>query len=274
MKLNTPTIKINIDPATIEALERLKAAFQPISDAIARLPKVETQELEPLAEPDRTVTLAIRIDPESAREAARLAAELFRAELDKAITVTREPVTGDTETDSEPDPLDENDHRDRLDSYGNRWTRSEWGCWHLSNDPLCGARCDEATLKDLDELHGPLTLAPDADPAPAEASLRPYTRRLASCVEQWFDCESGKYDPSCCRFPKSCSPHAVRPDSRLEPQPEGTYEPDINGYCHEDGCGATISAPHHKLHQAMEEHRQMHAQEAAEHGHMHHAEDE
>lgn len=29
--------------------------------------------------------------------------------------------------------------------------------------------------------------------------------RYAGCIEQWPDCESGAYHPSCCRFPKSCS---------------------------------------------------------------------
>jgi hypothetical protein len=29
--------------------------------------------------------------------------------------------------------------------------------------------------------------------------------REASCVEKWPECESGLYDPRCCRFPKSCS---------------------------------------------------------------------
>lgn len=30
-------------------------------------------------------------------------------------------------------------------------------------------------------------------------------RRLRVCVEAWPDCETGLYDPRCCRFPKSCS---------------------------------------------------------------------
>ncbi len=29
--------------------------------------------------------------------------------------------------------------------------------------------------------------------------------RLLECVERWPECESGAYDPRCCRFPKSCS---------------------------------------------------------------------
>lgn len=32
-------------------------------------------------------------------------------------------------------------------------------------------------------------------------------RRLKYCVEQWPECHTGGYDPHCCRFPKSCSPH-------------------------------------------------------------------
>jgi hypothetical protein len=31
------------------------------------------------------------------------------------------------------------------------------------------------------------------------------TRRIKACVEAWPDCETGLYDPRCCRFPKSCS---------------------------------------------------------------------
>lgn len=29
--------------------------------------------------------------------------------------------------------------------------------------------------------------------------------RLNSCIEQWSNCSEGEYNPSCCRFPKSCS---------------------------------------------------------------------
>lgn len=52
-------------------------------------------------------------------------------------------------------------------------------------------------------------------------------RRFKACVEAWPECESGLYDPRCCRFPKSCSPHgrieAVLAgnltDADLEPPP-------------------------------------------------------
>ena len=29
--------------------------------------------------------------------------------------------------------------------------------------------------------------------------------RSPDCIKQWPECESGAYDPRCCRFPKSCS---------------------------------------------------------------------
>ena len=29
--------------------------------------------------------------------------------------------------------------------------------------------------------------------------------RSPECVKRWPECESGAYDPACCRFPKSCS---------------------------------------------------------------------
>ena len=44
--------------------------------------------------------------------------------------------------------------------------------------------------------------------------------KLPSCLEAWPECESGKYDPRCCRFPKSCSP-----DEYDNPNP---FTPDIN----------------------------------------------
>lgn len=33
----------------------------------------------------------------------------------------------------------------------------------------------------------------------------PDDTRDPSCVEAWPECESGAYNPRCCRFPKSCS---------------------------------------------------------------------
>lgn len=54
------------------------------------------------------------------------------------------------------------------------------------------------------------------------------TRRLKACVELWPGCESGMYDPRCCRFPKSCSPHgrieAVRAGNLADWDLEPTVE--------------------------------------------------
>lgn len=35
-------------------------------------------------------------------------------------------------------------------------------------------------------------------------------RRESACVQEWAGCDSGEYNPSCCRFPKSCSATSVR----------------------------------------------------------------
>jgi hypothetical protein len=40
---------------------------------------------------------------------------------------------------------------------------------------------------------------------PPGAKAEPVDRRHASCVEAWPDCWTGGFNPSCCRFPKSCS---------------------------------------------------------------------
>jgi len=38
-----------------------------------------------------------------------------------------------------------------------------------------------------------------------DPSDTPCTWRQRACVDNWPGCESGGYDPHCCRFPKSCS---------------------------------------------------------------------
>ena len=57
-------------------------------------------------------------------------------------------------------------------------------------------------------------------------------RRLKVCVENWPGCYEGGYDPSCCRFPKSCSCEVYDPETiseeRLEPMPERAI-PQIGG---------------------------------------------
>lgn len=57
-----------------------------------------------------------------------------------------------------PDPLDENDHRDRVDSGGDRWTRRETAGWmdgHWSIENPTGAR----TLRSIENDFGPVRFA-------------------------------------------------------------------------------------------------------------------
>lgn len=44
---------------------------------------------------------------------------------------------------------------------------------------------------------------------PEEFELGDGVRRDSRCVEAWAWCESGEYNPYCCRFPKSCSATSV-----------------------------------------------------------------
>ena len=76
----------------------------------------------------------------------------------------------------------------------------------------------------------PVRMGFESQARAAIAVLRPTVdavvprRRLRACVEQWPECETGDYDPACCRFPKSCSAtvyddHRVTDDD-LEPVPD------------------------------------------------------
>lgn len=49
--------------------------------------------------------------------------------------------------------------------------------------------------------------------APEAVAPKP---RIRACVETWPDCETGLYDPRCCRFPKSCSATAYDPEQVTE----------------------------------------------------------
>lgn len=40
-------------------------------------------------------------------------------------------------------------------------------------------------------------------------------RRLLSCIKEWPACDTGEYNPTCCRFPKSCSA-TVYPDGTAD----------------------------------------------------------
>jgi hypothetical protein len=45
----------------------------------------------------------------------------------------------------------------------------------------------------------------DTPPGTMSGQLAKQDLRAADCIKQWPECESGAYDPRCCRFPKSCS---------------------------------------------------------------------
>ena len=64
--------------------------------------------------------------------------------------------------------------------------------------------------------------------------------RDPECVANWPDCYEGGYDPSCCRFPKSCSCEVRRPlpGPVAEAQPAGLVE----RVMHAGGMGLTDSA--------------------------------
>lgn len=48
------------------------------------------------------------------------------------------------------------------------------------------------------------------DPEPPKLTQEDLAqRRLKECVENWPFAMSGEYNPSCCRWPKSCSPHGL-----------------------------------------------------------------
>lgn len=88
--------------------------------------------------------------------ADRYAANEARQRAEASLSVT--PSTDATVSDSEPDPLDEDDHRDRVDSDGDIWVRNPSGCWHPSGFKCSGCRW---SLSSLSDAYGPLTFAPE-----------------------------------------------------------------------------------------------------------------
>ena len=62
----------------------------------------------------------------------------------------------------EPDPLDETDHRDRIDADGDRITRRGEGHWHHWDVNCACVGSSPAPLVYFDGVCGPLTFAPEA----------------------------------------------------------------------------------------------------------------
>lgn len=75
----------------------------------------------------------------------------------------------------------------------------------------------ECEIKDA-EAELPRRKEQEADVSPA---IWKPERRLKSCVEAWPECWTGEYNPSCCRFPKSCSclsyPDDISPEHLEDP---------------------------------------------------------
>lgn len=90
---------------------------------------------------------------------------------------------------------------------------------------------------------------------PEDFELGDGVRRDSRCVEEWPECESGEYDPRCCRFPKSCSatsvPNRVYRTGILEPamttaNPEGVpswWGPNVRAFGPEEGVKGQPEAP-------------------------------
>ena len=77
-----------------------------------------------------------------------------------------------------PDPLDEDDHRDRLTSDRRRIVRHGRGHWHTPAiyGKWCDADCTEMSLRDWARVYGPLTFAPE--PPPEDSSTHYYPTNI------------------------------------------------------------------------------------------------
>jgi hypothetical protein len=68
-----------------------------------------------------------------------------------------------------------------------------------ANDPHeCAARAAR-------EIAAAIRALSDAPSGMVLGQLAKQDLRSPDCIKQWPECESGAYDPRCCRFPKSCS---------------------------------------------------------------------
>ena len=85
-----------------------------------------------------------------------------------------------------------------------RW--AIWQAWSEADDDVTVAQMRERAKQIAATADGP----PEHDArceriAWHDAGITPCTWRERACVENWSGCESGEYNPRCCRFPKSCS---------------------------------------------------------------------
>ncbi len=73
--------------------------------------------------------------------------------------------------------------------------------------PWVEAREAEHEAADLmaGRIAGAIRALSDTPPGMVPGQLAKQDLRSPDCIKQWPECESGAYDPRCCRFPKSCS---------------------------------------------------------------------
>ena len=93
-------------------------------------------------------------------EAAHATIRVLLAIHDALTAADRYAANEAKQREAEADPLDEDNHDDRLDRHGRRWRRSV-GWWVA---PFCSRL---ATVASLNDYLGPVTFAPDADGAPS-----------------------------------------------------------------------------------------------------------
>lgn len=86
----------------------------------------------------------------------------------------------------------------------------EWG-----KETIAGFQVRDALEAALPHILEAARRDPDINPLAVKANPEPdlgvlpwdelEDTRSPECVKRWPECESGAYDPACCRFPKSCS---------------------------------------------------------------------
>lgn len=86
--------------------------------------------------------------------------------------------------------------------------------FHAHKSPLDGGwyELNAETAKLLRVMEDQIPLAT----ASYSFDVDPPKRRLRECVEAWPDCATGDYNPSCCRWPKSCACTVYGPDEVTE----------------------------------------------------------
>jgi hypothetical protein len=63
----------------------------------------------------------------------------------------------------------------------------------------------ENSAEIAEDIIADIRVLSDTPPGTMSGQLAKQDLRAADCIKQWPECESGAYDPRCCRFPKSCS---------------------------------------------------------------------